>query len=707
MKKTFLLTFITLLSGFSLLMAQTLVSTDPQPRNVVLEEFTGIHCQYCPDGHRIAQAISDAHPDRVVLVNIHQGNYATPGTGEPDYRTPFGNAIANQTGLTGYPAATVNRHVFPGLGMAANATAMDRGQWGTASDIILADSTPVNIGVQSELDTITRELTVTVELYYTSNSATTSNFIDVAILQNNVFGPQTNGGAGNNYRHMHMLRYLVTGQWGDEVTTTTQGTLVTRTYTYTVPEAYTNVPCVLRNCDIAVYVSQTQQEILSGVVVKAIGGTNKYTGSISCLTPIASVASGNTSTFSIQGISALATGEEFTVSLYPLDTIADWTSDYVIDGVHYTAPANFPFTQNTPTDISVNITPGATAGLAGYRLTMQSVTFPNAPPVTIDVHVISGITDLVVNGSGGPLTTAHQDVYLNGLALAGCTTYTSSGADIFVQAMDADALTGVRNIYYNIAWTFPALKDKEALALESFMNAGGNVLMAGQDIGWDIMSGATGSNGNALTRDFYTNYLHAGFIADGTSSSNQLTANTADTVYGTAGNSVITDVYAGNMYPDQINAISPAVPIFYYKNNTATQAALRCEADTFKVIYFGVGLEMLSTVAVRNKIMKITYDYFNNGYSGVGFDKAMAELTGQNYPNPANDYTVFEVNTTKDNLILTVSDLTGRTLLKQPLKTGEKQIIVNTSSLTDGLYIGTLTDGSKMVYSNRFIVSHK
>ena len=50
--------------------AQTIVSTSPANKNVVLEEFTGIYCTYCPDGHKIAQQIKDANASRVVLVNV-------------------------------------------------------------------------------------------------------------------------------------------------------------------------------------------------------------------------------------------------------------------------------------------------------------------------------------------------------------------------------------------------------------------------------------------------------------------------------------------------------------------------------------------------------------------------------------------------------------------------------------------------------------
>jgi len=79
--------------------AQTIVSTDPENKKVVLEEFTGIHCGYCPDGHAIAQNIQNNNPGDVFIINIHQGGFANPGAiVEPDFRTPFGNALAAQSG---------------------------------------------------------------------------------------------------------------------------------------------------------------------------------------------------------------------------------------------------------------------------------------------------------------------------------------------------------------------------------------------------------------------------------------------------------------------------------------------------------------------------------------------------------------------------------------------------------------------------------
>lgn len=269
-KKLLLLSFFTAFSSY----AQTIVSTTPQNKKVILEEFTGINCQYCPSGHAIANAIKNANPADVFLINIHVGGYSTPGAGQPDFRTPFGTAIANQSGLTGYPAATVNRTAFTGLSQnGGTGTAMNRSNWANASNQTRNQSSYVNVATTATIDVNTRLLTVFVEAYYTGNSPVSSNRLNVALLQNNTLGPQTSGGLGDNYPHQHRLIHMLTGQWGETYTTTTAGTLVTRTYTYTIPAAYNSIPAELGDFEIVAFVAEGQQIIISGN-----GAVPTYTG---------------------------------------------------------------------------------------------------------------------------------------------------------------------------------------------------------------------------------------------------------------------------------------------------------------------------------------------------------------------------------------------------------------------------------------------
>ena len=263
MKKFLSLVIVAVLASFTLsAQGDQFVSTTPSNKKVLLEEYTGINCSYCPDGHRIANEIMAAHPDEVFVINVHAGSYAAN-----TYTTQFGSALANQTGLTGYPSGTVNRHVFSGSN-----TALNRSSWSGAANTILSQSSPVNIAAQGTLDWTTRELNLTVQLYYTADEANATNMLNVAIIQDNVLGSQLgssynpNQQVGTQYNHMHMLRHLITGQWGEEITTTTQGSFVEKTYTYTIPASLGSPNAILAKIEdlhFIAFVAQGHQEVLT------------------------------------------------------------------------------------------------------------------------------------------------------------------------------------------------------------------------------------------------------------------------------------------------------------------------------------------------------------------------------------------------------------------------------------------------------------
>jgi len=192
-------------------------------------------------------------------VNVHVGNFANPGNGQPDFRTSFGTALANQSGLTGYPSGTINRHVFSG-----STTALGRGQWTGAANQILQQESYVNIAGTAEIDMITNELNVTVEVYYTGDSPEATNKLNVALLQDNTLGPQTGGNMGNNYVHMHRLVHFLTGQWGEDVTNTTEGSFEEFTFTYEIPNDYRDIDVVLEDLRVVAYLAEGNQEILTG-----------------------------------------------------------------------------------------------------------------------------------------------------------------------------------------------------------------------------------------------------------------------------------------------------------------------------------------------------------------------------------------------------------------------------------------------------------
>jgi hypothetical protein len=268
MKKVFLL-FSGLFLGYNAF-AQFPVSTTPENKNALLEEFTGIYCTFCPDGHVRANNLSNTHGNNFWVMNIHVGNFAAPSAGDPDFRTPFGTAIANQSGLTGYPAGTINRRLFSGLSQGSG-TAMSRTNWSNATNQALGQASPVNIAVDAEVDEQTRVLKVVVEYHYTANATNPTNKLNIALLQNNVEGPQTGAStynpgniqANGKYLHQHMLRHLLTGQWGADITNTTTGSTDRDTFTYTIPASLNSIAYDLANLEVIAFIAEGQQEVLN------------------------------------------------------------------------------------------------------------------------------------------------------------------------------------------------------------------------------------------------------------------------------------------------------------------------------------------------------------------------------------------------------------------------------------------------------------
>lgn len=248
--------------------AQTIVSTSPTTKRAVLEEFGGIYCVYCPHGHEIIAAFEAGLGEELVLLNYQTGPYSEPVGNDLDLGNDYSAVLASQSQLTGYPAATINRQVFPGLEQGVpNSTAVSRSNWGEAIVEVLQQSAPVNIAAEATLNISTRQLELYLEYYYTEDVALPDNRLHVAILQNNVLGPQHGGNAGNYYRHQHLFREFITGQQGHIITNTEQGTFGSLSYQLELPTYYRDVWMDPANIEIAIFITEDEQEVLNGIEV--------------------------------------------------------------------------------------------------------------------------------------------------------------------------------------------------------------------------------------------------------------------------------------------------------------------------------------------------------------------------------------------------------------------------------------------------------
>ena len=251
-------------------------STPEQPqqqyRNVLIEEFTGRNCPYCPMGHKALDDISNINPGKVFPVNIHAQNSLSPSSYPNlniDVSSSYYNAFNNMGGIPSVMVNRVGESVHPANNECSNLVSQQLSQ--------LAE---VNIDGKVVINPDTRVAEITVELEYTSSSAYNTNYLTIMMLQDNIIGSQQGSSynpeqiVDGQYRHMHVLRDVITPTWGDAVSPATAGTLITKQYIYNIPEIIgdpNGVEVDLDNIYFLAFVAETYQ----GTPTRPILNVNK------------------------------------------------------------------------------------------------------------------------------------------------------------------------------------------------------------------------------------------------------------------------------------------------------------------------------------------------------------------------------------------------------------------------------------------------
>ncbi len=149
--------------------------------------------------------------------------------------------------------------------------------------------------------------------------------------------------------------------------------------------------------------------------------------------------------------------------------------------------------------------------------------------------------------------------------------------------------------------------------VENYLLAGGNLFMSGQDFGYQLKGDA-----------FLRNYICVEYVQDNTGIHSLKGFN------GFGHNIVIKggDGADNQKWPDEIQALSPAVPILLYegsallnrdnKDNRSISknghGAIFVKKDNFKVVFFGFGFEAINSASVRKEVMNSVVNMLKTGF---------------------------------------------------------------------------------------------
>lgn len=216
---------------------------EEQTRQVLIEEFTGVHCVNCPAGSQAIEVLLDIHGQNLVAVSIHAGFFATPyPESQQDLATTAGNSILSSLGdPAGFPTAVVNRHHFEG----EDSRQLAQSSW--AGYIAQEQLSPpqVKIDLQTTFNETTRQLTLDVDLYIEEDITEDDVRLSLYLTENNIIDLQeTPDSVQTDYVHKHVFRDAISATNGDLINENlTANSVISRSYTYTLDNSWVASEC--------------------------------------------------------------------------------------------------------------------------------------------------------------------------------------------------------------------------------------------------------------------------------------------------------------------------------------------------------------------------------------------------------------------------------------------------------------------------------
>jgi len=247
----------------------------PQDRTVLIEEFTGVQCNNCPDGHATAAQILDDHSPNVVLMAIHasSGGFTIPfPSSSYDFSIPEADEISSILGTVAFnPAAAINRKQFADEDFVFMSNpSSNPTNWEDHVLLELAEATPLNLYIESEWLADEQSLQVDVTIKFTEDFSD-NLAISVALTENYILDTQLDGPALlPEYEHNHVLRDMLTPAQGAALSGTyEEGRVFIKSFLLENIPDETAVPAgiTMNNAEIIAFVHKTgtESEILHAV----------------------------------------------------------------------------------------------------------------------------------------------------------------------------------------------------------------------------------------------------------------------------------------------------------------------------------------------------------------------------------------------------------------------------------------------------------
>ncbi len=718
MKRLLLFTLLLLLAAES--------NTSAQTKKILLEEFTGTWCGWCPRGIYAIDQMLAKYPGQFIPISFHNSDPMQISTGQ--------DTLENT--VPGYPNGWIDRKNFSGK--SDTKWNLDPGDWDAVVTQRLNDAVQATVAIQDvSYDATTK--TVNAKLVVNFLAALTGDLrVNLYLTEDSVSGAKGTqydqhsyltfrGGYEDNpffplpptvpgYYHMHVVRYVAGGAWGTTggiPASVTSGSNYTVNFSFPLPDGVTINP---EHCWLVGAVMNTntsnfaKSEVYNAEMVKLTNPAYK---------PLAAAMAVSSSKKYITAARSGQTTQTVTISNPTSNELKAYLN---VDNIFSTLPTNWT-ASIAPTSVTIPANGSTTATLtftapanSGYATAVVGVLPYNdegsiGVSTEVKVSALSENTKYAAFGYDSYIAAHPPTNYVNDFAslplsdeVMAAYPPTSFDVGIFpgIELLDhSDQLTGAP----------PSI----APIVNQMLSSGKKALLTGEYAmyyAFDANSPYAQYTTDQLTTLFDKLGIEYSNLVSHVNSNGQRIASSKLT--GFAGDMIgdgITNTTCNNNYYDAFSlSNNNSVVSMYFDNDQTIPAAIRYDGGSAnRLVYLDFNLADISSTATTSKIFNRSMDFLLNGVNSVKIANAGAEVSATNYPNPAAGGTKFVYSVTERGPVsLVVRDIMGRevasVLSNQIHDAGTYEADFNVANLATGTYTYVLTTGDKTVTNTLTVV---
>ena len=442
-------------------------------KRVLLEEFTGEWCTYCPAGAIVMKEVVDKYQGKVLAAAFHWNDWLEISEVN-DYRATMG--------VSSYPSAFIDRWVWniAQQGQPPQyATAIGRGGWDQAAGIVLNDTADVDVKLLYQWNNTSRQLKMDISGTFQKDMTGIFRF-NVYIIENDIKAVSQVSG-GSNYYHQHVVRKLMGGSWGTESIippNVKNGEKYNYSYTFNIPADWNWANVKLIGVVQKYHTNNGDRQILNCVEGVEGQADMEFTCTAGSQTSVVGFGETTQSDFEIKNLTN--TQRTYNINVTKSSrTPSNWNATVLLpsgaartskDGVLADELVIGPLGKKT---VTLQLTPGDMIGIGDAEISVKEKNNSSATEGKGSVTAVSAEIDKF----------QVVDDAENGAKSLGATITNSGNTGYFdINSSDFVPIYNKFNKLNTIVWTFGeegTLSDEEAGAIKTMIDGGTPILISG------------------------------------------------------------------------------------------------------------------------------------------------------------------------------------------------------------------------------------